>query len=281
MSFARNLSDFPGHSIKGTVLFVGATDTGKTTLVRSLYKELQISGERVAYLDCDIGQSTVGPPTTIGLEYTNSDGKLHRHLFFVGSSTPKGHFLPMVVGAYRLRNLARQRGCTTVLADTTGLIDPHAGGVTLKLWKIELLRPTWIVAIQRQSELTSLLASIRRQYTDRLTLLAPAAEVRMRDRGERTAYRQRLWRSYFAKAETVTVAADQLDVWDAHLMVPGRLVGFDDASGLCLGLGVIAEAAEESLSVITPLKSLKWVRRLRLGSIRLSLESGGELGIGL
>ncbi|MGQ9554514.1 MAG: Clp1/GlmU family protein [Anaerolineae bacterium] len=281
MSFGRSLSDFPLNAIKRTVLFLGATDTGKTTLARRLYKELQAGGEQVAYLDCDIGQSTVGPPTTIGLEYTGRDGKPHRHLFFVGSSTPRGHFLPMVVGAYKLRNLALQRGCATVLVDTTGLVDPRAGGTALKLWKIELLRPTWIVAIQRQAELSSLLEQMHHHYEGRLTLLAPATEVRARDRRERTAYRQRLWRSYFAKADSVTMEACQCDVWDFHLATPGRLVGLDDAAGLCLGLGVITDTSQNIISLATPLKSLDRVERLRLGSIRLDWQSGLELGVSL
>ena len=276
----RALPDVPAESLKGTVLFVGATDTGKTTLAQGLYHALVAGREQVAYLDCDVGQSSIGPPATIGLEYVGSDKERHRYLFFVGSSTPRGHFLPMVIGAYRLRNLALQRGCATVLVDTTGLVDPYAGGTALKLWKMELLRPAWIIAIQREAELANLLEAVHHRYEGRLTLLSPAAEVRARDRRERTAHRQMLWRSYFASAATATVEARQLDVWDPYLTTPGRLVGLDDASGLCLGLGVIADTAGETVFMVTPLRSLARVRRLRLGSMRLNPESGVELGAG-
>jgi hypothetical protein len=50
---------------RGTLMVIGATDTGKSTFARYLYRRLGAEpGRQVAYLDGDPGQSTLGPPTT-------------------------------------------------------------------------------------------------------------------------------------------------------------------------------------------------------------------------
>jgi len=45
----------------GVTLLLGATDTGKTTLIRQLACSLALHG-RTAIIDCDVGQSSIGPP---------------------------------------------------------------------------------------------------------------------------------------------------------------------------------------------------------------------------
>jgi len=47
------------------ILFIGDTDTGKTTLLRDIVKILISQKIQVSIIDCDIGQSFIGPPTTI------------------------------------------------------------------------------------------------------------------------------------------------------------------------------------------------------------------------
>jgi polynucleotide 5'-hydroxyl-kinase GRC3/NOL9 len=53
---------------RGTLMVIGATDTGKSTFAQYLYRRLCADpGRRVAYLDGDPGQSRLGPPTTMTL----------------------------------------------------------------------------------------------------------------------------------------------------------------------------------------------------------------------
>ena len=55
------------HRKKGSALILGASDTGKSTLAHLLVHQLCQRGNIVALVDGDIGQSVLGPPTTIGL----------------------------------------------------------------------------------------------------------------------------------------------------------------------------------------------------------------------
>jgi polynucleotide 5'-hydroxyl-kinase GRC3/NOL9 len=50
----------------GIVYVLGAPDQGKTTFCRFLVQELS-ADTLTGFLDCDTGQSTIGPPATVGL----------------------------------------------------------------------------------------------------------------------------------------------------------------------------------------------------------------------
>ena len=52
----------------GTVVVVGAIDVGKTTFCALLASQGVEAGIPTAVVDADMGQSEIGPPTTIGQE---------------------------------------------------------------------------------------------------------------------------------------------------------------------------------------------------------------------
>ncbi|MDH7500916.1 MAG: Clp1/GlmU family protein, partial [candidate division NC10 bacterium] len=53
--------------LRGLLMVVGKADVGKTTFARYLYERLSEHSRKVAYLDGDPGQSTLGPPCTLTL----------------------------------------------------------------------------------------------------------------------------------------------------------------------------------------------------------------------
>ena len=63
---------------KRTVMLVGGLDVGKTTLARRLLAAALAGGRTGAYLDTDLGQKTVGPPTAVTLKLVRSDADLDR-----------------------------------------------------------------------------------------------------------------------------------------------------------------------------------------------------------
>ena len=85
-----------GELLKGRIILVlGSVDTGKTTLVTYLANSLVKRGKRVAIVDADVGQSDIGPPTTIGLGLVESPIKKMREakrlaMYFVGAISPEG-----------------------------------------------------------------------------------------------------------------------------------------------------------------------------------------------
>ncbi|HVO85289.1 MAG TPA: Clp1/GlmU family protein, partial [Syntrophobacteria bacterium] len=89
------------RGLKGLLMVVGASDVGKSTFARYLFRRLCTSSSGVAYLDGDPGQSSLGPPTTMTLALAREGeetfppcGPVWRG--FVGSVSPAGHMLPVL-----------------------------------------------------------------------------------------------------------------------------------------------------------------------------------------
>lgn len=262
----------------GRVFVVGGVDSGKTTFTKQLTRAGLAAGHTVAVVDADLGQSTYGPPGTVGLKVVSEaseldDGGSFDALAFVGAMSPRAHFLPLVTGTAKLVMRAIEMGARLIIVDTSGLIDGVAGQM-LKLTKAELCRPHHVVALARGGELEPITGVLERFLSlDVMTLeIDPAITTRSVD--ERAAYReQRMaaflgpqmnrWRvkpTVFMPTLPPIFELDELD---------GLLVGVDDGTGDCLGLGIL-EYQQDTLRLLTPVS--EGVRALRLGSVRVTPE---------
>jgi polynucleotide 5'-hydroxyl-kinase GRC3/NOL9 len=265
--------------MSGTLLVIGASDRGKSTLVRWLVEKLIRRHQKVGWLDGDIGQSTLGVPSTMNLAVPErlAENPPPRETFFVGAVSPRGHMLPTLVGLELLKELAVNEGAAAVVVDTTGLVAQETGGAALKLWKIELLRPSAVIALQRNGELEHILAPLRRERRFALYELPVAAGVAARSAEERAKRRRRLFRRYFEESRPLRVGLEAVPVYGAETFRVGRLLSFQDDRGLTLALGTVAAQGGEGLEILTPLADLSAVAGLRLGSILLDPATGEEL----
>ncbi len=189
------------------VLLLGATDTGKSTLAFFLAERLLSAGLSVALVDADVGQKDVGPPATVALAHLKQPLPEKRPLeaetlYFVGSVTPVGHLLPMVVGT---RQLVDQSKAQVTIINTTGLV--RGPGIALKSFQIESLRPEVILALPRQEELEPILAAYR--YLEILRLPVPPQAV-PKGPALRRARRMAAFRQHFARAKTWAFVRDEL-----------------------------------------------------------------------
>jgi polynucleotide 5'-hydroxyl-kinase GRC3/NOL9 len=266
--------------LNGILMVVGASDVGKSTFARYLFRRLCKSSAGVAYLDGDPGQSTLGPPTTMTLALARDGeetfppcGPLWRG--FVGSVSPAGHMLPVLTVAARLTRAARKAGAQVIIYDTTGLVDPSRGGIALKLAKIDLLRPSLLVAIQRERELEPLLAPLRRSRRVQVVELPPSPAARYRERDERQANRAERFAGYFNKASNLSINWPQFAVFPAPRFHLHRLVSLEDESGHALALGIVTEIDRMSRRVRlqTPITSLSGVDAIRLGDLVVDPET--------
>ena len=93
------------------IVLIGGSDTGKTTLVERIADWLAGSGT-VAVVDSDMGQSHIGPPTTIGWglvksEFAHWNSIKTESFYFIGATSPYRNLLPTVVGAKLMCEAAR------------------------------------------------------------------------------------------------------------------------------------------------------------------------------
>lgn len=272
---------------QGVIMVIGATDTGKSTLAKHLYERICKAQGRAAFLDGDPGQSVLGPPTTISIGLSQPGecefpphGKTWRK--FIGSTTPSGHMLPLLVGAARLTREAFRAGYPTIVYDTSGLIDPIQGGQALKYAKFDFLEPQLVIAIQRESELEPLLTGLRRSKRSKVAVLKPCEAVQPRQLTRRQAYRARKLAEYFARSKRVWLDWTKLAVLPTARFSIQRLAALEDRRGYCLGLGIILEIHRERrlVELLTPLEDISEARSLYLGDVSVDVETFRDQRVG-
>ena len=86
-----------------TVVFLGGLDAGKSTLARATAAFALRIGRSVAYIDADVAEKTVGPPTTVGMKHIRTaddltlDALAHADaLGFVGSTRPQDDLVALI-----------------------------------------------------------------------------------------------------------------------------------------------------------------------------------------
>src|SRR3990172_4611806 len=192
------------------ILIIGETDTGKTSFTTFLANRLVERGLRVGVVDADLGQSDIGPPTTVGLGVlTQPVERLGEAevigLHFVGSASPQGHLLPTVIGTKKMVEKALRLGLDKVLVDTSGLIQGELGRA-LKQAKIDLVDPDLLLCLERHGECEHILRPYSGGSRPTIVRLAPAPAVKKRSQEERRLHRERTLQAYFHGARTLYLA---------------------------------------------------------------------------
>jgi polynucleotide 5'-hydroxyl-kinase GRC3/NOL9 len=255
------------------ILVLGGGDAGKSSFCRFLVAELVAAGHRVAVVDSDLGQKDIGPPATVTLGYAAPPAErwppAPEAFYFVGSTSPVGRMLPLLVGTARLVGIA---DAPFVLVDTTGYVE--GAGRVLKGYKIEAVRPDLIVAIERRSELEAILRAHRTYRTIRIR---PSRKARPRDTWERDTAREKAFAAYFREVRRLQLGLDDL-VFQRSLIFTGDpvpLPGALYAEGTAEGLVVVAESAPAGFEVARLLKP-GFERNLLCG-----VADEGNRGVGL
>lgn len=258
------------QDMRGAVLLIGGTDSGKTSLAHYLLQQWAPRVQTIALMDCDVGQGALGLPATMTLRVIT--GTQHTdYMYFVGAISPRGHMLRILVGVHTLYEKALSLGAETVIVDSTGLVDPGQGGLALKQAKVDLLMPCHVIALTRGAELNPILASWRNHPLVRITTLRVSPHARIRSRAERVAWRRERWEAYFKQAIPLTFPLQSIAAVNWLLPTAQRICGFVDAEGLCRGVGRVTYVARGSTTITaeTPLRSLEGVVAIRFGAPRL------------
>jgi len=270
---------------KGIAILLGATDTGKSTLAKFLIFNLCKRGSKVALVDADIGQSFLGPPTTIGFSVFKSDPGWELllsppEIFFVGSTTPEGHFPNHLKGIKRMLDKALSSIADVIIVDTTGFILGEAGE-ELKRRKIDLLSPRFIIALQKANEIEHVLDLYKENPLYKILRLPLSEQVRPKSMEERKINRTNKFQDYFKHAVIQEVAIEKVQIEgevldpngevlppDWALRISGLLIGLKDDNDETLALGVTRNYFEEKkvLRISTPLREIERVKTIQLSS---------------
>lgn len=205
-------------SAPGVAMIIGGVDTGKTTFCAQLANAGVEAGVPTAVVDADVGQSEIGAPGTIGMGLVDkpiealSDVPAKR-LYFVGATSPAGHTLECSVGAKKMVDAALAQGARLVILDTTGLID-GALGRKLKTYKTDLVRPSYLVGIQKKREVEHLLVPFAKVSPVHVRRVSSSELVRRKPVEYRTARRQLNYYKSFHDALGHIIRLDEVSLWN-------------------------------------------------------------------
>ncbi len=262
----------------GICLILGDVDTGKTTLATAIAGRLAAGGP-VGVIDADVGQSHIGPPAAIGwavVEKSEVDFSrlTPRGISFVGDVTPVGHLLQFTEALTQC--VGRLRGIVGhIIIDTPGFI---AGPAATALWWTvqRILQPKLIVAVQRDNELSDILAGLR-NLDSQIELLKPHPGIPAKSSQARRSHRQSQFRKYFQDSRLHTLTLSKTTIQTTRTASSDsllhRLIALRNGEGIDEALGIIEDWQPDAdrVAVRAPLADIAQIRCLAVGDVTVDL----------
>ncbi|AKG38091.1 hypothetical protein MA03_00615 [Infirmifilum uzonense] len=235
------------------VLVIGDVDSGKTSLVTLLVNVLANRGNKVAVIDADVGQKSIGPPGTIGLGvteksvYSLSSIPLY-DAFFTGSNSPASVIHRSIVGAALLARKA-EKLVDRLIIDSTGWVT-EGEGRELKFFKTLITEPDLVVLVGAPSQLVQIEREL--EALVEIVRVPKPAFIASRDKQDRKEYRRYMYSRYFTGASVKSISLNNIRTAYSYFL-SGRPLDSEETFKLQSILGVevlYAEKADDYLGAI-------------------------------
>jgi len=269
-----------GQMREGKAIVVGASDVGKSTLCTYLVNKLVQDGQSVSVVDADIGQTDLGPPTTIAHAVATQPITSLQELpvdrrLFIGDISPSGVEQRLIGNIQRLSN-GDEKSLTIV--NTDGWIADLAA----ILYKINLLtevKPDLVLGVAYSNELESILGSARFHSLK----IDASKEILERSRVDRRGIRTEGYRRFLegATARTIDLKKTQLSrpPHRAEIMndraLRNLIVGILDPGGFLVEIGILMEVEGQVARIYS--RAMGAFSHVAVGYVKLST-SGREIG---
>ncbi|KPV61468.1 MAG: Polyribonucleotide 5'-hydroxyl-kinase [Candidatus Bathyarchaeota archaeon BA1] len=194
------------HEKPVTVMVMGGIDSGKTSLCTYLANKALREGWKVAIIDADVGQSDIGPPSTIGFSRVAVPIKdlfevETENAYFVGLTSPSGAINKVMEGLTALRDRALEMGVNCLVINTDGWVEGE-DAASYKVKLTEKVAPDIVVGIQQGDELAPIITALK--GVEVLSIESPPA-IRRRDREKRKVLRELSYKKYLKGAKILTL----------------------------------------------------------------------------
>ncbi len=123
-----------------TVMVMGGVDSGKTSFCTFLANEALRKKWKTGVIDADLGQSDVGPPSTIGFNFVSEPVKdlfeiKAENACFVGLTSPSGAVNKVIKGITELKNGIMEADADFLIVNTDGWVEGEdAAKYKIELW---------------------------------------------------------------------------------------------------------------------------------------------------
>ncbi len=207
-----------------TVTVIGRVDSGKTTFCTFLVNAAVKKKLKTAIIDADLGQSDVGPPSTIGFNFVAKPVKdlfdiYAQDAFFIGSTSPSGVISKIINGLVFLKARVIDQGADFVVINTDGWIEGEEAS-TYKIRLAEGVDSTAVVGLQKENELNPLLDRLNKIKV--VNIDSPQL-VQPRNREKRRLLRELSYKKYMKKAKMQSFSLGWVKVENSLLGSGGQM----------------------------------------------------------
>jgi len=254
-----------------TFLLLGASDTGKTTFAIELALRLA-QKEPIAFVDADIGQSRIGPPTAIGSSLIDSSQKDFsqfetQSLCFVGAVSPVGHLLQFTAALVKCVRQA-STAAKILIIDTPGYVANPAA--TSLWWAVtDILRPSKILMLERHDELADFVLGIGLDCG--LVHIKTPGHVPLKSMADRQLNRQKKYKEYFRNSSVYEISLNNVAIQAREnlldYMYINRMIALRDSEGNDLAIGRILKWDYAKAVVQAPKLDIEKVACLIIGDV--------------
>ena len=185
-----------------TVMILGNVDSGKTTFSIFLTNAL-VSTSEIAIIDADIGQSDIGPPTTIGLGmvkkpitdlFTINPEKLR----FIGLTTPNSVEDEIIHELNEIHKSVKDAGIETVIINTDGWVMGKEAR-NFKVSLVERISPDIVIGFKDNNGMEKILEDLKEKGV-RAEGIYSSLAVKIRNRDERKSLREQGYKKFLRDA---------------------------------------------------------------------------------
>lgn len=262
---------------KGTCLILGTADSGKTTLAEAL-TNCAVANGQVGIIDADIGQSHIGPPTTVGWAIVDKSiadfGQLSAGgISFVGDITPTGHLLQLTA-AISQSVRAISMVANWIIIDTPGFIKGPAAEALW--WTVQrLVQPELILAVRVEDELSDILSGLEGPDFN-CELVDCPSQINAKSPQNRQSYRQRFFDEYFRNSHVYNISLSNIAIQPSRILnrqnLVGRLVALRNSNGVDIVIGLVIDwKADRKIAVIrVPEMDIGQISCLVIGDVSIN-----------
>jgi polynucleotide 5'-hydroxyl-kinase GRC3/NOL9 len=201
-----------------TVMVVGGVDSGKTSFCTFLANEAVTKKLRVGIIDADLGQSDVGPPSTVGFSFVTEPVK---DLFdvdaqdavFVGSTSPSGSINKVIEGLIQLKERVMDIGVDFLVINTDGWVEGEEAAA-YKARLIDRISPSIVVGLQSENELTLILNAL---HGVKSVVIDSPQLIQQRSREKRKILRELSYKKYLKSSKMQSLSFSWIEVKDSIL----------------------------------------------------------------
>jgi len=165
VSWSEGFKEFLGLERKPvTAVVLGGVDSGKSSFCTFLVNKALAEKRKVAVLDGDLGQSDIGPPSTIAYAFvarpiTDLFSLRAKNAFFIGETSASTVGDRVIAALVSLKREVLASDPDFVVINTDGWVDGE-GAVDFKVRLVGELRPDVVFCVQQRDELSSVVAGV-------------------------------------------------------------------------------------------------------------------------